>query len=140
MKIKIFISALLIGLIVFLLLGNKGVNSLGSGANHSTIKCTTSTVAAAPVGHQVSSTVLAAHSNRAYARIERVVNTLGTATNTPSIAFNDGTAATLTSGLTLSTSTPYIEFGLDTDFPYVGAVTGITETGSTTVRVTECRY
>ena len=103
--------------------------------------CTTSTVAVATVGNQSSVTLLAANSRRAWAQIEQPIN----ATNTVSVALNAGTAATLTSGLQLTSATtsnpvPSLSFGLATANPYVGAVTGITNTGSSTVLVTQCNY
>ena len=124
--------------------------SLGSGANSGTIACTVQTVTAATVG-TTSSTVLAAHSNRAWARIQQPLN----ASSTISLAFATGTSATAGSGLLLSSATTtsplsFIDFGKNTDFPYTGAVTGIVANtngaflvagnASTTVQVTECRY
>jgi len=101
-------------------------------------KCETYSSTAATVGADISSTVVAAYSNRAYARIQVVDN----ATSTISLSFDEGEDATLGTGIILyaSTSTPFVEFGLNTDFPYVGEVTGITSVGSTTVQVVECRY
>lgn len=134
-----------IGIIVLVALATFYVTSdrqtFGGGAGQTATSCTTSTVAVATIGNQLSGTVLAAHSNRAWARIEQPIN----ATNTVNLAFNAGTAATITSGLQLTTATTtspvaYIDFGRNTDFPYTGAVTGITNTGSTTILVTECRY
>jgi len=115
------------------------VNS-GTGTSLRELSCTTNTVASAAVGADISSTILSAYSNRAWARIERVDDSAGVATNTVHVSFDAGSAATLTSGLTLGTTTQFIDFGKNTDFPYVGAVTGITDVGSTTVRITSCRY
>lgn len=136
---KVLIPAALVMAVATLLFAF-GATAQASDANHGTIKCTITTIAPATVGNQVSSTVLAASSNRAYARIQQVRDASGAATSTVSLAFNDGSAATVSTGLQLSTTSPFIEFGLDTDFPYVGAVTGITNTGSTTVQVTACNY
>lgn len=103
-------------------------------------KCDVETVTMKTIGHQQSSTLLAAAGNRAWARIELVKDASGVATSTPSLSFDEGAAATLAAGLQISTGTPSIEFGRNTFFPYIGAVTGITGNGSTTVRVTECLY
>lgn len=104
-------------------------------------ECIVSSIAAVPIGHQLSTTVLSANSRRAWATIEQPLN----ATNTVAMAFATGTSATLTGGLqlspaTTSKATTKTIFGLNTDFPYTGAVTALTDTGSTTVRVTACNY
>lgn len=114
--------------------------SLGGQGGLSANSCAVSTVTMAGVGHQVSSTILSSSAARAWAQIELVTTTVGVATNTPSISFDEGAAATLASGVKLSTTTPIINFGLNTDFPYTGAVTAITDVGSTTIRVTDCIY
>jgi hypothetical protein len=102
--------------------------------------CSVSSTLVAGVGNQVSSTVLSAKGNRAWARIQQPNN----ATNTVALSFDEGAAAVLGRGVSLNnnaTSTiPDISFGLATAFPYTGAVTGITDIGSTTVLVTECSY
>lgn len=118
---------------------------LGGGDGFQARSCTISTVANAIIG-TTSSTVLAAHSGRAWARITQVQNTAAIATSTPFLSFNAGASAVANSGVTLGTTTPSIDFGRNTDFPYTGAVTAINAnilsivSGSTTVQVTECRY
>ena len=130
----------IIAIIIALLFGGGyGATQLG-GTSFTSKSCAVSTVTQATIGNDLSSVVLSAYSNRAWAKIELVETTAGVATNTPSISFDEGADATLTGGLKLSTSTPSITFGLNTYFPYTGAVTGITDVGSTTIRVTECRY
>ena len=110
-----------------------------AGANADS--CAVTTVSASVVGDDLSSTVLARNSNRAWAQIELPVTSAGIATNTVALSFDEGAVAVLGSGLTLSTTTTLTkEFGLQTPFPYTGAVTGITNTASTTVRVTECSF
>lgn len=107
-------------------------------------KCTTSSIAAVPVAN--TSTLLVATSSnvRAFTRIQQRVDVNGTATSTIYLAFNQGAAATANSGLALNATTTqsvdHIDFGLNTDFPYVGAVYGITSTGATSVLVTTCDY
>ncbi len=103
-------------------------------------KCDVETVTMKTVGADISSTILSAAGNRAWARIQQVRDVAGVATSTVSLSFDEGAAATVNGGLQISTSTPSIEFGRNADLPYVGAVTGITNAGSTTVRVTECLY
>lgn len=120
------------------------VNTSFQGGNGglTAAKCSVNTVTSATVGDDISSTVLAANGTRAWAMIEVA---LGDANNV-SLSFDEGAAATLTSGIQLSQSTTsagvlkQIVFGRNTDFPYIGEVTGITNTSSTTVRVTECSY
>lgn len=136
-------SLIITSLVLLVGIGYKIINTqtLGGGAGQVATSCTISTVTAVTVGNQVSSTLLAAHSNRAWARIQSPQS----ATNTVFMSFNAGAAATLNNGLTIgqlnaTTTTNLIDFGKNTDFPYTGAVTGITNLGSTTVLVTECRY
>ena len=62
------------------------------------------------------------------------------ATSSISLAFNNDIWATVGTGFTLATDTPYISFGRNTDFNYTGAVQGITSGGSTTVKITQCNY
>lgn len=103
--------------------------------------CRNTSTSRVVVGATSSTQVLATTSNRAYARISQP----SAATNTVSISFNGGTAATMLNGelLAAASTTPgerFIEFGLSTPFPYDGAVTALTSTGSTTVIVTNCTY
>ena len=118
------------------------VGTFGGAGGVGARECTVSTVAAATVGDDISSTLLAEYTNRAWAIIEQPIN----ATNTVSVSFDEGAAATVNGGVQLTSATTTSPkqatepFGLNTDFSYTGAVTGITSTGSTTVRITECRY
>lgn len=103
--------------------------------------CSVNTVSAVSVGDDVSSTILSAKGNRAYAKIQLVETAGGVATSTVFLSLDEGAAATLNNGLKLATSTPFIEVGRNADNPYTGAITGITNgTASTTVLVTECSY
>lgn len=102
-----------------------------------TSECTVSTVANSAVGNELTTTLLAAYSNRAWARIQVADGEV----EPIFVSFDEGAAATVDNGLALTaTSTTYIDFGLNTEFPYTGAVTGITGTASTTVLITECRF
>lgn len=103
--------------------------------------CTVSTVTAVAVGDDISTTVLSASSRRAYAKISAAPN----AVDTVYLSFDEGSAATVANGLPLTSATTTspvsgIEFGLNTSFPYTGAVTAITSTASTTVLLTQCNY
>lgn len=110
-------------------------DGLGSTAFSS---CETTTETSVSIGSSNSVTVLSATSGRSYARIQLARTVDGTSTSTPSIAF--GATATLANGMQLSTTTPYLEFGMDTDHAYSGIVTAINSgSASTTLRVTECR-
>lgn len=101
--------------------------------------CTVSTTSAKVVGNQTSQTILATSSARAWASIQRLPNE----TNSTFVRFDNGASATVNNGFLIGTTTnntSIITFGRNTDFPYVGAVTGITSNSSTTVLVTECNY
>lgn len=118
---------------------NEETGLLGGAGGVGARACTV-TESVAAVGDDISSTVLSAYSNRAWASIQLpLLASAAVATNTASLSFG-GTAA-LNTGYTLATSTLGTPlFGLNTDFPFVGAVTAITSTGSTTLHVIECRY
>ena len=116
-------------------------NTPNASADVGTPKCTTSTVAAVPIGSQSSTLILGTSTNsRAYVRLQQVRTAAGVATSSVSISFDEGALATVNNGIQLSTSTPTIEFGINTFHPYGGAVHAITDTGSTTLRITECTY
>ncbi len=133
MKVKYII------IIALVLLGGWYLWSMngGTGTVISSRDCTTNTVASVAVGDDLTTTILSAYSNRAWARIQVADGEV----EPVFLSFDEGAAATADNGLALTaTSTTAIDFGLNTDFPYTGAVTGITGTASTTVLVTECRY
>lgn len=96
----------------------------------------TSTVA---IGNEESTQVLASDARRAWAVIEQPT----AATNTVSISLGsdavDGQGFGLAPG-GASTTPDKLQIGLNTDFPYTGSVEAITSTGSTSVRVIDCRY
>lgn len=114
----------------------------GGGTSVNTQACAVSTVANVQVGNQESKTILAATGKRAWARISQVQGAPGFASTTPFLSFDEGAAAVANAGVTLGTSTPSVDFGLATDFPYTGAVTGIVGNGggTTTVQVVQCLY
>jgi hypothetical protein len=116
-------------------------DSLAGGDGFSANNCVVSTSTAISVG--VGSTqVVGTTSRRAWAQIQQV----DAATNTVSLNFNNGAQAVIaTAGMQLgqgsaSSTAQLVSFGLNTDFSYTGAVTAITDKGSTTVRVVECNY
>ena len=95
------------------------------------------------VGHQLSTTVLSAKGRRAWAVIQQPIN----ATNTVTVSFDGGTAAVDTQGYSLSindgnsaSTTDQVIFGLNTLFPYTGAVTAITASASSTLSIISCAY
>lgn len=106
--------------------------------------CDISTVTAVQIGAaNTDKTIIATSSTRAWARIQVGNN----ATNTVFLAFDSDKAATLNNGIALNaantngaSSTPFIEFGLTTDFPYIGAVHAVTNYGGAPVLVTTCNY
>lgn len=111
---------------------------VGGGDGFTASACTV-THSVALVGHQESRTILSANSRRAWAVIQQPVS----ATNTVSLSL--GGTATYGQGYHLyqaltASSTNEMEFGLNTDLPYTGAVTAITAAASSTVLVTQCVY
>lgn len=137
---QVIIVAIILGFVTGIFFINKSP-SFGGTSFVNSQACTISTDTVAIIGNQLSSTLLAANSRRAWAIIQQPLN----ATNTVAVSFNNGASATLNSGLQLqnasTTNGVYeIHFGLATEFPYTGVVTGITSTGSTTVRITQCVY
>ena len=148
MKLKPFIYILIgIALSVGLYAYAASTNSVLRDPNGLPAKdgavCTVSSVVAVTIGDDISTEVLAASTNRAWARISVGNN----ATNTVFASFDEGAAATLNNGIGLNiantggaSSTPYIDFGITTPFPYNGAVTAITNYGTTTLLVTVCDY
>jgi len=128
----------------------KAVPTFGGGYGLISEACdvtTSSRVEVGPASSNGSATVLAAHSLRAWARIQPT----STSTGVFYLSFDEGANAVAGSGIAIandnaaegnSSSTPgYIDFGRNTDFPYTGAVTGLnTGSASTSLLITECRY
>lgn len=115
--------------------------ALGSAASRATADCLVSTSTASLITSSASRQLLGTSTIRAWARIQQPLN----ATNTVQLAFNQDVAASPTSGVSLpnATTSQYqtsIEFGLNTDFPYTGAVTGSTSVSGAIVQVIECNY
>lgn len=141
MKSLLTSGAALIGLFaVIFVISNVGKTDAQMLGGVNAPKCTVSSTETATVGHQLTTTLLAENGTRAYTRIQ----TRSGEGNTISLSFDEGAAAVVGEGLQLgnfaSTSENYIEFGRATNFPYTGAVTGITNTSSTTLMITECSY
>ncbi len=137
-KIGIIIAVALVAVMVYSI-GRSDMPTAFKGLGDS--GCVTSTSSAEIVGHQVSRTVLPAYGSRAWAQITAPGILEGAvATNTITISIDEGAAAVKNKGYVLTTTTPTIVFGLNTDLPYTGAVTAITNVGTTSVLVTECRY
>lgn len=118
-----------------------GVNNLKGDdpqfEGNSFSQCRTLSETVVTIGHQESTEVLSATSGRSYVMLQLVTTNAGVATNTPSVSFSS--TATLADGIKLSTTTPTLVLGMDTDHAYQGAVSMITDQGSTTVRKIECR-
>lgn len=114
---------------------------LGQGLGLGQPTCTASSTVAL-IGDDISTQILASSSRRAWTRVQINNN----ATNTVFLAVNDVPAA-INTGFVLggnlgasASTTPYIDFGLNTPFPYTGAVKAITNISTTTVIVTQCVY
>lgn len=137
---QFFIIAMILVFGGLFMLGRQTQSTFGGTSTLNSQPCTV-TESVAVVGHQVSSTLLSANGRRAWAVISQPLN----ATNTVALSFNAGAAATLNSPFQLenasTTNGNYdARFGLATDFPYTGAVTGITPSASSTVRVIQCVF
>ncbi len=113
-------------------------NSINGGSDADA--CTTVSVSSVAVSSSGSTNLVATTSNRAYVRLELPKDAFGVATNTVAVSFNNGAAASASTGSILSTTTPVLEFGLNTLFPYTGTVTASSSVGGTSVKVTICNY
>ncbi len=143
MKNKIFVSAVIAGIIVLNVIGfrvladlvSTNVGLINGGSNASSCKFISQTRVA--VGKDISTQILGS-SSRAWAMIQSDTN----ATTTFFLFLgNPSPATTSSSALALNaTTTPSITFGLNTDNPWTGAVGGVSPAGTSTVLVTECRY
>jgi len=134
--------ALLVGGMASYIFVDRPMESLaGATGAHTERSCATITTTAVEIGNEVSVQLIAT-GTRAFVRLQQPVN----ATNTVSLAFNNDVAAVADTGIvfeideTGSTTPSFIDFGLKTSFPYAGAVTGITDTASTTLFRIECNY
>jgi len=91
------------------------------------------------IGHQESRTLLSDNSRRAWATIKQPLN----ATNTLSLSLGGTAVSGQGYSLPNATTSNYaseMSFGLNTDLPFTGAVTGRTASASSTVLVTDCVY
>lgn len=108
----------------------------GAGAN----SCTIFSQAEVIVNPYTSTEIVASHAQNAWVHIEQG----------PSVADNVylgfGATAVVGAGTVLASTTATIniptsiDLGLNTDFPFTGAVNGITSSATTTVNVVVCRY
>ncbi len=109
--------------------------------------CASTTNAVMAVGKDIPSTLQGTTSNRAVLVIQQPRN----ATNTIAISTTIAAANFLTAGLQLGSTTvqantaispipTILMVGLNTEIPYTGAVSAISESGSTTVLVSTCNY
>ena len=138
------IGVAVVVLLLLLVLKPSGlVENFGGGPGGQTARgcIVQGTTTAFEIGNDNSVSIFSTSSLRAWARIQQPEF----ATNTVALLFDRGTDAAIGGGLSLvlggGTSTPnFIDFGLNTDFPYTGHVTGITNSASTTILVTECLY
>ena len=144
-KIQIALYFVLAGVIIVSFAFMAGQRQAGEGTGGAaSFACATRTVTRVEVG-TTSNEILPNRSNRAWARIQQIDD----ATSTVYLSFDEGAAAIVDHGLAITdqaTSTvQFIDFGINTDFPYLGAVTGIltnasVNSASSTVLVTECIY
>lgn len=137
MKDNIIISALvvLIAATFYGIFQSPIVRNLGEATRICTV-----THSVANIGDDVSTQVLA-KSSRQWAVIQQPAN----ATNTVALRINAsstvGTGFTLNpdTGTDTASSTDYFKFGFATEFPTSGSVEAITNTGSSTLNVIECK-
>lgn len=132
----LFVFAMFVGIMF------RDAKSTYAGGDGFTASSCTASSSSITIGDDISTQVLASSSRRAWATISLGNN----ATNTVSVAWNDVTAVhntgTLLNGAVTNgaSTTPSISFGLNTDFPYTGAVKVITNFSTTTLLVTQCNY
>jgi hypothetical protein len=125
-------------LFVFSVVTQNGPNQALAEINSSGCTASSSVIT---IGHQASTMIAPPNSNRASLHVEQP----DIATNTVYSRLSSSAATTANGTLILekvsSTSTrSWYELGKNTSLPYTGAVTAITDTGSSSVRVTECIY
>jgi hypothetical protein len=142
---KLKLAGIIVGmfLIAFAILSiswDKTEKALAGGNGFDAYSCTASS-STIIIGDDIATTVLSAHSRRAWATLQ--VN--NNATNTVATSF--GGTASMNNGYLLNqaitngaSTTPSINFGLNTDFPYTGAISAITNFSTTTILVTQCIY
>jgi hypothetical protein len=134
--------ALILGIAAAIAVSFSAHSAIAGGfATSASQQCTTSTVTAVTVGNQVSTRIVATSSRRALVRIEQPAN----ATNTVTLSLNSDIAATAGNGLQLTPATttspvPLMDFGLNADLNYTGSIQAITNTGSSTLLVTQCNF
>jgi hypothetical protein len=135
----IFFSIVTIIAFVSILSNISDVRTVSAALN--TTSCSTGTTTPVVIGNQATSTILAKRADRAWALIQQPQN----ATNTVAVAFSGFMSADMAEGVQLQSSSSttgisYLKFGLSTELPDTGIISGLTSTGSTTVLVTECTY
>ena len=131
----------IIGLIIALLFGGGYMANDTFGRADTAPSCDTASVSVVTVGDELSTRIAATSSLRANITIEQPFG----ATNTVYISTDEDNVAVVGTGIVLllndATNTPrHRSFGLATDFPYTGSITAITDNGSSTLLVTDCRY
>lgn len=132
-----FVGAILLGGFLFVSSNSTAL------AGISDAQCTATTTRV-NVGNQLSTSILSAAGNRAWASVQLPAN----ATNTVYLGF--GITAISGMGYILepvadgiapnATTSPSIQFGRNALLPYTGAVNALTSLGSSTLIVTECTY
>jgi len=101
--------------------------------------CSFTETASSTVGASNQTQLLATSTRRAFARIQKDLSAI--ASSTVFVSFDGAPAGAFANlALNASSTATSIEFGLNTDLPYTGSVHAITNTGSTSVLVTECVY
>lgn len=138
-NILLIISSLAVIFAGFLFVRNANIGDValqgGAGGKYAS-SCSVATSTSKAIGDDISLTILDSAANRAWAQIEIPAN----ATDEFYLSFDEGTAAVVDEGILIASSTPSIVFGLNTDLPYTGAVTGITANATTTVLLTQCLF
>lgn len=132
--IQIIIALVVGGAAVLLLTGSP---KLGGTSSLASYPCTTVTTTSSTIGNQSATTLLTASSRRAWARVSVPAN----ATSTFYLSL--GGTASVGNGIVLngvSSTTNYMDVGLNASAPFTGAITGITNIGSTTAVISSCSY
>lgn len=124
---------------------NQTPQTYGNRADGATsISCNNLTQSIVQVGKDVSVSVLATSSRRSWARIGIPTNASTTfllsVANGATTTAGNGTILLNNPNVTGASSSPTIDFGLNTAFPYTGTVQALSLYGSSTLVVTQCSY
>ena len=135
-KIEKIALALIFTVFVIVIFANlKEEETFAGNGGVSATECDIFTQTAVSIGDDVSTEVVASHARNAYVLLELNVD------ETNGVYLGFGSAGVEDQGISLDASNiTKLESGLNSNFPFTGAINAITDTSSTTLLVTVCRY